>query len=534
MISFRVYTTLTTFPPELSLFTLQCINLQGQQRKSHSSPRVPSSPAPSDVTMVSSLSPLTIASDTTAFSVHGPDEYERTSYYNGITEDGDHPDLVYRSDFLTIPFPKPVSRHAHIPVKSLRGVFDTPLNGVWDAVGPQIRDLIKAWKIDWSSIDPARFFTHPPLGENTKGSLGPVVIWVGVTPGSTSADTAHKVSQEILTLLQKNGVDGAVVEWREAVPQRLAGLPLMRHVDSSNSTHYVRRFLTALLGVPLATEELEEEDSQGTLTLWFHENRDKDGNPSNKVYGVSNCHVLRKNTTFDYEHEGNASMDHVRVCGMRRFQRGLDEITEAVAARGILADLLAREIVKLQVNESQDTENARAIKAKQRQLNDEIEAIADLEALCHDVTKYWSDIKLHRNIGHVQYAAAISVDVEGGTLYTSDWAAFLAAEAKVRDEFEGNVVDLGAFRLVLFILSNENNLMQDPSTTLQTLHTCSLLSVVVRPHSSFPPRGSSGSRAAPRRRTSPTLHSSTAKANTALWSAKTAALPTSPLDATPA
>ncbi|KAF8322350.1 uncharacterized protein EI90DRAFT_2977716 [Cantharellus anzutake] len=424
---------------KLSLFALQCVGLQGQQRKAHSSPRVP---ALSDVTMASNLSALTFASDATTASVHDPDVYEKTSYYNGITGDGDHPDLVYRSDFLTTPFPKPVGRHASLPVKSLRGVFDTPLNRVWDAVGPQIRDLIKARKINWSSVDPARFFTHAPLGEEAKGSLGPVVIWIGVIPGSTSADTAHEVSQEILTLLRKNGVDNVVVEWREAVPQRLAGPPLMRHVDSSNATHYVRRFLTALLGVPLSTEEME--DSQGTLTLWFHEDKDKDGNPSNKVYGISNCHVLRKNTTVDYEHRGGAPMDHVRVCGMRRFQRGLDEITKAIADRVILADLWTRDIVTLQAKERQDAEDAKAVRAKQRQLEDETEAIADLEAFHDEVTKFWANIKLHRNIGHVQYAAAISVDVGGGTLYTSDWAAFLAAEAKVSDEFEGNVVDLGS------------------------------------------------------------------------------------------
>ena len=257
LISFHIYTTLTTFHPELSLFTLQCIDLQGQQRKGPSSPHVPGSLALSDVTTASNFSALTFASDATAVSEYDPDEYERTSYYNGITGDGDHPDLVYRSDFLATPFLKPVGRHAPLPVKSLRGVFDTPLNGIWDVVGPQIRDLIKARKIDWSSIDPARFFTHAPLGEEAKGSLGPVVIWVGVIPGSTSADTAHEVSQEILALLLKNGVEGVVVEWREAVPQRLAGPPLMRHVGSGNATHYVRRFLTALLGIPLATEEME-------------------------------------------------------------------------------------------------------------------------------------------------------------------------------------------------------------------------------------------------------------------------------------
>ena len=379
--------------------------------------RYAGSRALSDVSAVSSnLSAITLASDTTVVSQYTPDKYERVSYYNGITGDDEHPELVYRSDFLTRPFRKPVGRFANLPIKSLRGVFDTPLNGVWDTVGPEIRDLIKARKINWSSVDPARFFTHGPIGEGEKGSLGPVVVWVGVIPGSTSSDTAHEVSQEILTLLLKNGVKDAVVEWREAVLQRLAGPPLMRHVGCRNSTHHVRRFLTALLGIPLATEGMEDEDAQGTLTLWFHENKDKDGNPSDKVYGVSNCHVLRKDTTVEYEHRGGAR-NHVRVCGMRRFQRGLDEIKKAIGGHGFLAELRARQIVELPVKERQ---NAKVMRAMQRDLDDENEAIADLEAFYDKITKYWSDMNLHRNIGHVQYAAAITVDVEGGTLYTSD------------------------------------------------------------------------------------------------------------------
>ncbi|KAH9054792.1 hypothetical protein EDB87DRAFT_1767442 [Lactarius vividus] len=372
-----------------------------------------------------------------------PDKYERTSYYNGITGDSDHPELVYRSDFLTAPFPKPVGRYAHIPVKSLRGVFDTPLNGVWDTVGPKIRDLIKARKINWSSIDPARFFTHGPPGEE-KGSLGPVVIWVGVIPGSTSSITAHEVSQDILTLLLEHGVKDAVVEWREAVPQRLAGPPLLCHVGSKNPTHYVRRFLTALLGIPLATEGMEEEDAQGTLTLWFHENKDKDGNPGDNVYGVSNCHVLRKDTTVEYEQRGGAPKDHVRICGMHRFQQGLNEIRKAISDHRLIANFWTREIIKLQAKERQDTENVKEILTNQRELEDENKAITDLETFYSDVTRYWSDINFHRNIGHIQYAAPITVDVEGGTLYTSDWAVFLADEAKVKDGFEGNIVDLGS------------------------------------------------------------------------------------------
>ena len=192
---------------------------------------------------------------------------------------------------------------------------------------------------------------------------------------------------------------------------------------------------------------MEAEDSQGTLTVWFHENVGKDGNTSFKVYGVSNCHVLRKNTTFDYDHKGGAPKDFVRVCGVHRFQRGIDEIKKHISDHGIRADIYTREIVGLEAGENQDDEEVMIeIDANRRKLNDENATILQLEALYEQVTKYWFDIKLHRDIGYVQHAEAIKVDVQGGTRYTSDWGAFLAAEEKVKGQFEGNVVDLGAFR----------------------------------------------------------------------------------------
>ncbi|KZT09603.1 uncharacterized protein LAESUDRAFT_741859 [Laetiporus sulphureus 93-53] len=394
------------------------------------------SPTFSDMSVSSHFSALIFASDTTVVSEYSPDDYERTSYYNGIAGDGDHPDLVYRSDYLTAPFPKPVGRFGHIPVKSVRGVFDTPLNGIWDDnVSPQIRDVIKAHKINWTSIDPARFFTHGPPGEEEKESLGPVVIWVGVSPGSTSA-TAQDVSREILALLLKHGVDGVVVEWREAVPQTLAGVPLLRHVGSTNATHHVRRFLTPLLG-------MEKDDAQGTLTLWFRENKDRSGKPSDKVFGVSNCHVLRKKTNENYEHKGGAPKIYVRVCDMRRFQRGLDDITKAVSDYVIIADHWARDIVRLQERGVQDPEDEEELEQTRIKLNEENRAIASLEAFHVQVENEWSNIKLQRNIGFVQHSVAISVD-EDDTNFTLDWAAFEAAEGKVKNEFEGNVVDLGS------------------------------------------------------------------------------------------
>lgn len=132
---------------------------------------------------------------------------------NGITGDNDHPN-PFTDQIASLHLSSSPVADTHPAVKSIREVFKTSLDGVWSTVGTKICELIKAWGIYCSSIDPARFFIHGPLGEGEKGSLGSVVIWIGVVPNSTSSDTAHNVSQEILKLLQDHGVEDAVVEWR--------------------------------------------------------------------------------------------------------------------------------------------------------------------------------------------------------------------------------------------------------------------------------------------------------------------------------
>lgn len=71
----------------------------------------------------------------------------------------------------------------------------------------------------------------------------------------------------------------------------------------------------------------------------------------------------------------------------------------------------------------QDTENVRAIKAKQCQFDNKTKAITDLEALYNNIMKNWSNVKLHYNIEHIQYAKAISVNIIGGTLLDTTRAA---------------------------------------------------------------------------------------------------------------
>ena len=208
--SLRLCTTLTTSRLDLSLFALECMNYSGH----HKSVISPASLTLSEAS--SSLSAQSIATNSTTVSPYIISDWERTTYYHGISPN--HPELLYRSDLLENPFPIPRGRHPHLPTKTVYGVFNTPLNAVWDSVAPQICQHLKTRKIRYSAVKTARFVTH---GEDGKDTIGPVVIWISVHPTTTTAENAHDISPDILAILEANGVKGAVIEWYEGAVVRL-------------------------------------------------------------------------------------------------------------------------------------------------------------------------------------------------------------------------------------------------------------------------------------------------------------------------
>ncbi|KAI0041525.1 hypothetical protein FA95DRAFT_1501351 [Auriscalpium vulgare] len=159
-----------------------------------------------------------MAADATPAHPYIISDYERINYYTGISRNP--PELLYRSDLLENPFPRPTGRFPHIPTKTANGVFNTPLNPVWSTVAPQICEFLKAQNIRYSSVMAARFATN---GKGGRSTLGPIVIWIAVHPNATSAKNAHDASPEILALLRAHGVEGAVVEWYEGAVTRLWG-----------------------------------------------------------------------------------------------------------------------------------------------------------------------------------------------------------------------------------------------------------------------------------------------------------------------
>ncbi|KEP47577.1 hypothetical protein V565_150820 [Rhizoctonia solani 123E] len=409
------------------------------QQKAHepfTSPALSNTPTPSPQLCIALDTPTVVAPQLIS-------EFERVNYWHGISINP--PELLYRSNLELSPFPVPVpgTKWFKLPVKTAEGVFETPLNPVWHIVAPKIVVLLKKRGIKYSALKAARFSTCDEDGTKT---LGPIVIWVATHPNTTSAENARDASPDILHILEEHKVEGAVVEWYEGSVEKLSGPALMRVVHKTNPTSYVRHSLTALLGMPIATKEREALDAQGTISFYFHEKKYKNGKPSARVLAVTNKHVLRADTTVDYQFRGTgAPRQHVRVCGFRRFQRFLDETRELVAITVAEAVSLAEDIAQLEAEpkdenreQSEDEYTLEIIKHQLKKMNNDNDK---LQAFFKEVNAQWSDIA-RRTIGFVDWAPSISVDVDERH-YTRDIGTVELDSEKFKDNFQGNVVDLG-------------------------------------------------------------------------------------------
>lgn len=153
-------------------------------------------------------------------------EYEMNFYYHGIS--GSPPKLLWRSNLESDPFPIPPAgtNFYNIPQKTAHGVFNTPLNELWDdTVVPQIKASMKNRGLKYSAIETARFSIVEDGGEET---FGPIVIWIAVRPKTTNAAAVRDATPDIFDILTASQITGVVVEWYEGSVVRLAGQPLMR------------------------------------------------------------------------------------------------------------------------------------------------------------------------------------------------------------------------------------------------------------------------------------------------------------------
>ena len=374
--------------------------------------------------------------------------FEKAYFYKGVSEE--HPHLLQRSDVRTRPFVLPPleDQHTAIPDRTAHGVFDSILTpDLWrKQVGPAIVNLLAETKhnIHVSTMVPVRFSVSDAMDKPIFDKH--IVIWISVFPGTTAEESCRDANSPILAILEEHQVKDAAVHWIEGAAEPfVVGPAMLEVVDDTDPTAFIRRALTAVLGVPLAPQTLQRKDAQGTLGIFFHEGKDKDGNKSDKVFAFTNKHVASENTATDYElGRSGARKQWIRNCGLRRFEKLLEETRAFIAKKVGQVTRVAEQLEKNVFT------SARAKGLKETELQNLKDDIVIFDDLLRLLKSTWGDID-NRAIGWLDWAPKIQNDVDSRR-YTWDGAVLQLDKAKWDKEFRGNHVYLGAFFFIHYSL----------------------------------------------------------------------------------
>ncbi|KAI1787375.1 hypothetical protein LXA43DRAFT_1098305 [Ganoderma leucocontextum] len=278
-------------------------------------------------------------------------------------------------------------------------------------------------------------------GEAKKPDVGPVTIWIGVFPESTSATAAHDAAQDVLALLKDYQITDVDIDIRESFYTREVGPQLLKPVDDLDPLADVVSALTPALGLRISTKA--RPGAQGTMALYLAE-----GGDSDRLLGLSCRHVLigSKEANIGYvRHPGGPPKD-VLLLGERAFTNLADSIKLRIGRHGIAAERWRNQIQEFEEREqgtnAVDVKKAKAYRIETQGLLDKAEkAIEALGVLLDQVNKGWKKLD-NRVLGQILRSPAIALGV-GEHRFTEDWGIFQVNRAKLGDGFQGNKMDLG-------------------------------------------------------------------------------------------
>ncbi|KAF8641974.1 hypothetical protein AX16_009766 [Volvariella volvacea WC 439] len=425
----------------LTVFQLGC--LSAQLKYHQSAPPSPTSLTSSEITLLSHRSESTAADD----DYISP--FERVYFYHGISDDP--PPLFQRSDVKQRPFPipeeRPKERHSAIPVKTAHTANHPILkNTLWKgSVAPDIIALLKeeSHGIHVSTMLPVRFSTPDEEGKDVFDDH--IVLWISVHPNTTKETSCHDANAPILAIFAKYDIHDVAVHWIEGIMESLAGPPEMMPVArDTNPTHWIRRALTAVLGVPLAAQEMADDDSQGSLGIYFHCGKDRNGKKSREVMAITNKHVVSKKTKEDYEYSERqgAPKKYIRNCGLRRFEQVLNETRALLAEKLADAKQFAEQLAELVAERpaEEDPGYEADLEKKESALKNAKLDVGILDDFLKLLKSTWSDAVDHI-VGWVDWAPKIANNVDPHR-YTRDIGIITLDEDKFINNFKGNFVYL--------------------------------------------------------------------------------------------
>ena len=364
---------------------------------------------------------------------------EAMYYYAGISRSP--PKLVFRTS--KTPWVKPTGPEAYRHLKQLREVYGHKLNDHWDnTIGPEVLDLLDQQQVRFSSVDVVRFRS----GKDTDIVISPVVLWIGVLPGSLLAEEAFSSANGLLELLKGHGIHDVDVEYRESVYRSLTGPKLYEPASNLNPIKSVIDPLTTSLGLPIANAKTPH--AEGTLSFYFAE-----GGESEDILAATARHVLFPSDDANNSYtRTNPSMPRrdVLLMGTKAWDNYLQSVQIQITSLGITAEIHNDEIKRLETKVvgtddpakkatyEEELEVTRGLLAKTRT------EVGVLEELYKTTKEEW-ETPNQRIIGHIVHSPPITFSTPPHP-FTMDLAIIQLEKEKFSNcDGNMNVLGLGVF-----------------------------------------------------------------------------------------
>ncbi|QRV95606.1 hypothetical protein RhiJN_23624 [Ceratobasidium sp. AG-Ba] len=355
---------------------------------------------------------------------HIPQEEEANFYYFGLIS---NPILVARAG--TSPYQKLTVPFKDRPAKELRTVGAHPICKVWDEfLAPGLIEILRAFEVDLTSFDCLRIGYVGEL-------YAPVVVWIGVVPGSLNGKPAVEVVSRSLRLVHKHNLMDVDVEIRESSVSDSAGFRLSHPGVIQGTLGYPNEPLTTTLGHSISS--LDTPTVEGTGGLFVAESG------SSRKFLVTARHVVLppgycKNEHYAFDPE---SQHHNKVAFF-----GHAALSKYLECNNLLIKdqqaTVSRYMANLQKIEGQG--DLKANEQRQRLQG----GILDKTWVIRELQDLNQSIQDHPNLedrvqGKVYLAPPIEFDVQPGG-YTEDWALIEIDPSKLdAANFIGNAIYLG-------------------------------------------------------------------------------------------
>jgi hypothetical protein len=378
----------------------------------------------------------------TAFIMSTPSRSsdEEVTYLIGLPS---RPRLVGRSGIA--PWQEPTGFKSHpdrlelLPV----GIHKLVSPDVWEsAVAPRLHTLLDEMDVKWTSTDVVRIgITDEP------SKRAPVVVWVGVVPGSLALSKGAIVATRCRAVLEEHDIVDVDVEIRESLVTRSAAGPkLLEHekyppcrmIGEVDTVDDVREPLTSSLGIPICARGTPHVEGTGGFYVTV-------GDDADRLLLVTARHVVlppKPDRNEHFVYEGDGPQHDVMLFGDAAFSNYLKSIQQKIRLETYSAEYQGRMVMHYAGAEHEKAEKGQ--RDAQKKLKEAGQEVQALNAFYEEVSAGWSDPD-NRLLGHIVLSPPIRAgagsSAEG---YTEDWAVVEIDSSKIdASNFNGNAIDLG-------------------------------------------------------------------------------------------